>query len=226
MSERKVRLVLVASGSGTDANAIMAAWRHGEIPDCEIVRLISTKPDVGCLEKAQTHQVETRVIDRKLLGQAKFEEEMARFFAEIRAELIFLVGCINRVPIGDIPIYNIHPADPIEHGGKRMFGLVVHIHVLQALADKIRRGWATVEGPNFTYPTVHQVVSSQYDQGPFFLRATVEIPPEIVKEAIAPGVNEELAEKLQKHVLPYEWLILPTAVNMAIRKILGKEKEK
>jgi len=29
----KVKLGIVASGSGTDANAIMSCWRRGEIPN-------------------------------------------------------------------------------------------------------------------------------------------------------------------------------------------------
>jgi len=43
MAKKKgVNLALVASGSGTDADSIMAAWKSGKIPEVEEIILIST----------------------------------------------------------------------------------------------------------------------------------------------------------------------------------------
>lgn len=56
MSE-KIRLGLVASGSGTDANAIMEAYRKGRINRAEPVILISTKTGAGCIDKAKANGV-------------------------------------------------------------------------------------------------------------------------------------------------------------------------
>jgi folate-dependent phosphoribosylglycinamide formyltransferase PurN len=58
MDNRKVKTVLIASGGGTDANAIMEAYRVGFIPNIELVGLLSTKAGAGCLDKAKNNSIE------------------------------------------------------------------------------------------------------------------------------------------------------------------------
>ncbi|MEI8096838.1 MAG: hypothetical protein WCG73_01890, partial [Candidatus Moraniibacteriota bacterium] len=53
-SKGKVNLMLIASGSGTDADAIMKAWHQGGIPEVGKIILVSTCEGVGCLAKANT----------------------------------------------------------------------------------------------------------------------------------------------------------------------------
>jgi folate-dependent phosphoribosylglycinamide formyltransferase PurN len=59
----------------------------------------------------------------------------------------------------------------------------------------------------FTWITIHEV-NARYDEGEPFVRVAVEVFPDRDNEMI-----------LQRRVLQYEWMILPTAVNMAIRRI-------
>jgi len=47
-NENVVNLVLIASGGGTDANAVMAAYNAGFISNCKIVGLFSTVAGAGC----------------------------------------------------------------------------------------------------------------------------------------------------------------------------------
>jgi len=230
MSEKKVRLACIASGSGTDFNSIAQAWKAGWIPEVDEVILFSTKEGAGCLEKADKLGIKTHVIVpvNKELPLVSPDNEASEILREI--DLIFLVGCIVRIPILSIrrfpmtrhlAIYNIHPADPKKHGGQGMFGLAVHEHVLNQILDQIKRGMITDSDRFYTYPTVHEV-TPEYDKGNHLLRGCVEIPQNIIDQLIhGGGMNlEELAEQLQKHVLPYEWQILPCAVRMAARKIL------
>ena len=53
----RINLALIASGSGTDADSIMAAWEIGCIPEINPPLLISTKKGVGCLEKVQEPRI-------------------------------------------------------------------------------------------------------------------------------------------------------------------------
>jgi len=229
MEDKKVRLACIASGSGTDFESIAKAWKDGWIPEVEEIVLISTKEGVGCLEKADKLGIKTHVIVpvNKELPLVSPENDATEILKRI--DLIFLVGCIVRIPIllirrypmtRHLSIYNIHPADPHEHGGQDMYGLAVHEHVLNQILDQIKRGMKTDSDRFYTYPTVHEV-TPEYDKGNPLLRGCVEISSDIITELVhGGGMNlEDLSERLQKHVLPYEWQILPTAVRMAAKKI-------
>lgn len=221
-----VKLALVASGSGTDADSIMKAWRAGCIPEVEDILLISTKEGAGCLTKARDLGVDTIVVPCKGPSEiGDFNRNLKTVLQNAGINLVFLVGCVHKVfTIDGIPIYNIHPADPQKHGGDKMYALAVHEHVLDEIGDVIERGRALISAIRFfTYPTVHEVDYGGYDTGKVLLRQSVEIPQRIIKEYYEGTVDpKEAAEALQKHVLPYEWLMLPPAVCMAARRILEK----
>ena len=82
------------------------------------------------------------------------------------------------------------------------------------------RGKKTIDDEFFTYPTVHQA-DFNYDSGQSLISASVKIPKAIIVQRINKEIElTEAAELLQKHVLPFEWMILPTAVKMAAQKIV------
>ena len=206
MDNDKVRIALIASGTGTDADSIMRACGENVIRGGEVVLLISTKENTLCLEKAEAHGVKAVVAAKKKLKE-RFGRELLGIVEENGIELVFLVGCIHMIPPLGIPVYNIHPAHPREHGGKGMYGLKVHEHVLGSIRDRVERGFRSSSGKYYTYPTVHEV-TEEYDQGEIFLQGAVEVFP-----------DRDTPESLQKRVLAHEWLILPAAVNMAIRRL-------
>lgn len=218
MSERKVRVVLVASGSGTDANSVMA----DPPPNGEIMALLSTVEGAGCLEKARAHGIECGTIARDGKAWEEFEREVTNWITSFKTEAVFLLGCIHLMPlIPGVLMWNIHPACPRKHGGRAMHGLEPHKHVLAEIVDEIKRGMAKATDRFFTHPTVHEA-NAKFDQGEWFLRGHIEVPRTCVELAMN-GQLEEAAKGLQKEVLPYEWLMLPAAVRMACRKILGQQ---
>ena len=222
----KINLALIASGSGTDADSIMAAWEAGCIPEINPPILISTKKGAGCLEKARNHGVHSEVIDYKEYpGLDPFNAAINRTLKSAFTDLIFLVGCIHKIyPIEGMETYNIHPADPARHGGDKMYGLAVHQHVLEEVKDLIYRGKKSVSDNFYTYPTVH-AATLDYDGGDMLLRQAVLIPDNIVKGFYEGKMDPKQAAKaLQGVVLPYEWLMLPAAVRMAARRILEKRR--
>lgn len=219
----KVRLALIASGSGTDANAIMAACREGRLRNVEPVLLISSKPGAGCLDKATKNGVVSIVVDRKTNELADWRFTVDHALRRHGVKMVFLVGCLVVFnPIAGITFYNIHPADPKEHGGRKMYGLAVHKHLLMDIRDKIKRGFKKVDDRFFTVVTVHEIIDkSKPDQGEILCQMRVEIPKTIIQQLMEGKVRiGKLAKKLQKHVLPYEWLILPMAVEAAAKKLL------
>jgi phosphoribosylglycinamide formyltransferase-1 len=205
-----IRIALFASGTGTDANAILNAQENGKLSDCEVALLVSTKEEAPCINLGKKYNVETVVLPKiKLRG--KFSTEVEKLLVEKKIDLVFLVGCIHRLPVlKDVPMYNIHPADTALHGGKGMYGIRVHQSVLdrikQRMDDDIEQGISRW----YTWITIHEV-NEEYDAGPAFLKVAVEVFPEIDDEY-----------SLQKRVLQYEWMILPIAINLAARRIRDK----
>jgi folate-dependent phosphoribosylglycinamide formyltransferase PurN len=226
MRKKIVNLGFAASGSGTDVDSVMKAWIQGCLPEINPKLLISTKSGAGCLSKADGYHLSAVTIDRaKSVSSDDFNLRILRRLKDKNIELFFLLGCIHRIiPVDGIDTYNIHPADPGRHGGDRMYGLAVHLHVLEEINDLIYRGRKKITDRFYTFPTVHEVTDAKYDAGNILLQQTVEIPKSIVRDYVE-GKKDELlvAEELQKHVLPYEWLMLPAAVKMAAQRILDEE---
>jgi folate-dependent phosphoribosylglycinamide formyltransferase PurN len=190
------------------------------------VVLISTKEGAGCLEKAKTLGIHSRVVTpAHILSGSKglCKNTLLNLFDDVGGvDFVFLVGCIVKVPDLGMPIYNIHPADPHRHGGQGMYGIEVHCHVLLEIIDLIKRGMAKETDRFFTSPTVHEVVAA-YDQGCELLRGQVEIPLGLIQALMHGGSSiEDAAKSLQQIVLPREWQMLPCAVRLAASKILAE----
>jgi len=220
----KVNVVLIASGGGTDADAIMAAYVNKFIPNIYLRALISTKEGAGCLEKAANWNIQGIVVNRKKVrSEEEFNHLLADHLKELKCELVFLVGCIVKIyPIAGIAIYNIHPAEPNNFGGQGMYGLKVHERVIANVEDLINRGKKKITDDFFTYPTVHEAII-EYDSGAPLLQASIKIPQRIIIARLADQISlAQAAEYLQKYVLPYEWLMLPLAVRMAAQKIIDE----
>jgi len=219
---------IVASGSGTDANAIMSACNMGFMPELADLRLISTKGSAGCIGKAEIQKIKSVVIEcRSKQEVPDFNLRLNRYIKDQNIRLLILAGCVWELyPIEGVLMINIHPANTQRHGGRHMYGLKIHERVLSDVMDMVYREVAKPEDDFETCVTVHEV-GFPIDQGPVIMRAPVKIPSEIIMEMHAGTLSlEEGAEKLQKHVLEYEWIFLPAAVRAAARNIMTENKQK
>ncbi|HYA13868.1 MAG TPA: hypothetical protein VEF33_05975 [Syntrophales bacterium] len=217
---------IIASGSGTDANAVMSAYNMGFMPEIADIRLISTKIGAGCLAKADLNKIKNIVIECETKQEVPgFNRRLDQYIKGNDIKLIILAGCVWEIyPIEGILMINIHPADTLKYGGRHMYGLKVHERVLSDIIDIIYREIKKPEDDFETYVTVHEV-GFPIDQGPVIMRAPVKIPNELIKSLNSGTLNlKEAAEKLQKHVLEYEWIFLPAGVRAAARKIIDQKK--
>ena len=226
----KVKLGIVASGGGTDANAIMSGWRRGEIPNVSEIILFGTKEGAGCFNKASDNSVRSYLIECKRKDDVpNFNLTLCQECYQEGIDLLFLAGCVWEIDtrILGVPVFNIHPANTRNHGGRHMYGLAVHEHVLAKIKDEIYREIRSVEEDFFTQICIHQVHSSAgVDGGKVFIRLDVPISKSIISELDDGEDIKELAEKLQRWVLPYEHLILPSAVNILAKICLDLDKIK
>ncbi len=226
MAIEAIKGVIIASGGGTDANAIMRAYNIGFMPELAELRLISTKAGAGCLGKAENQKINSIVIECKNKQEVPdFNLRLKQYIKNNNIQLIILAGCVWEIyPVDGVLMINVHPADTQKHGGRHMYGLKVHERVLSEVMDIICREIKGPEDDFETYITIHEV-GFPIDQGTVIMKAPVKIPTTIIKGLHNGDFSlKDAAEKLQKHILEYEWIFLPAGVRAAARKVLDANK--
>lgn len=202
----KARIAVLVSGGGTNLQALLDAQKNGIIRSGKIALVVSNKPDVYALERAQSAGVESAVLNKKELGQAEFERQLGCLLEEKQIDLIVLAGflCIltedfvSRYPRR---ILNIHPSLIPAFCGKGYYGLKVHEEAL-------------ARGVKVTGATVH-FVNEIPDGGEILLQKAVCIPDGIDAPSLQKLVMEEA-----------EWILLPAGTETVCAEILQTRNEK
>lgn len=227
----QIEMALVASGSGTDARAIIQAHKAGLIPEISKIRaLISTAVGAGNIEVANGNDVQSIVIDYDSLSRSESGMMMTQTIETLKVPLVFLVGCKWLIrDIKGVTMYNIHPHDKYSHGGKTMHGLKPHRHFLDRVIDEIIRGRRTANQQFFCQPTVHNAQDAtgpgtSYDCGSDLLTLNLPVPQQIIWDAYEARKDsdelDKVAKRLQDYILKYEWMLLPGAVRLAAQLII------
>jgi phosphoribosylglycinamide formyltransferase 1 len=190
MAERTFRVAVLASGGGTNLQALLDACT-GSAP-ARVVLVLSNNPEAGALQRAEKAGVPSRVIGDPRDGRA-----LNALLDEARPDLVVLAGYLKLVPSETVAAYagrmiNIHPALLPAFGGPGMYGHRVHEAVI---ASGARKSGASIH-----------LVTAEYDRGPVI--AQEEIP-------VNPG---DTAETLAARVLAVEHRLLPAVVLAAARK--------
>ena len=190
-----VRIGVLVSGGGTNLQQLIDAQQAGRRGGGEIVTVISSKPGVYALERAQKAGIEALTLSRK--DYPDVETYSQALIAALQARgvgLVVLSGFLTITSDSFVRAFpnrvmNVHPALLPAFGGKGFYGLHVHEAVLS-------------RGCKVTGATVH-FANEVCDGGPIILQKAVE-----VKECDTP-------EALQKRVMQEaEWLLLPEAVAL------------
>src|SRR5262245_14137603 len=157
-------IAVLISGSGSTLQNIIDRIAGGTLP-VRIVQVISSKPDVKGVERAQAAGLPVAIIERKrFVSVEAFSEANFALCRKAGAQLVVLGGYLQLLRIPDDyrqRVINIHPALLPAFGGKGMYGNHVHEAV-------IKQG-AIVSGC-----TVHYV-DDQYDHGPNIAQRKVEV---------------------------------------------------
>lgn len=190
-----LNIAVCVSGGGTNLQAVIDSIADGRITNARIVRVISSKPDVYALERAQKAGIETSVVCRKDYGTAdEFNKALIAAIDDSGAGLVVLAGFLVVLPAELIAKYenriiNIHPSLIPSFCGKGFYGLKVHEEALK-------------RGVKVTGATVH-FVDAGCDTGPIIKQKAVYIE------------QGDTPEILQKRVMEQaEWKIMPEAINM------------
>ncbi len=200
----KTKIAVLVSGGGTNLQALIDAQNSGIIKSGEIVAVISNKPDVYALKRAENAGIKGYVANKKELGKG-FEDELVRILTEVKAEIIILAGfmCIlseNFTKRYPNRIINVHPALIPSFCGEGFYGLHVHEAAL-------------AKGVKVTGATVH-FVNEVCDGGEIIAQKAVEVKDDDTPETLQRRVMEEA-----------EWIILPLAAEKVSARIMKEKGE-
>jgi phosphoribosylglycinamide formyltransferase-1 len=177
VSTSPVRLAILASGSGSNVQAILDHFGTlGAQAPAQVVLVASDRADAFALERARR-----RGIDAALLARYADGEAVADVLDAHGVELIALAGYLKRVPPEVTrrwrdAIVNIHPALLPGFGGPGMYGRRVHAAVLAA-------------GEQESGATVH-FVDDEYDHGAVIAQERVPVHPGDTADSLAARVLE------------------------------------
>ncbi len=192
------RIAVCVSGGGTNLQVIIDASARGEIPHGELALVVSSKPGVFALERAEKAGIPSVVVSRKEVGD-RFEELVQAALEKYRIDMIVLAGFMTIFSAAFTErwsdrIINVHPALIPSFCGKGYYGLRVHEEALRY-------------GVKVTGATVH-LVNSVVDGGRILLQKAVAVE------------DGDTPEVLQKRVMEQaEWVLLPKACEMIAKEI-------
>ena len=180
------RLAIFASGSGSNAEAIMKFFEHHAT--IEVALIISNKENAGVIEKAKQFDVKSLLINKEAFYHSR---AVLQILQSHGISHIVLAGFLLLVPDYLIKAYpdkiiNIHPSLLPKFGGKGMYGMHVHRAVITAKENE-------------SGLTIH-LVNEQFDDGEILLQ---------VKCAIE---TNDSAETLAKKVLQLEHKHYPQVI--------------
>jgi phosphoribosylglycinamide formyltransferase 1 len=176
-----VRIVIFASGSGTNAQRI-TEYIRGSSSGLTVDMILSNNPHAYVLERAKNLGVPTHVFSRSDLYES---DKVLELLLKRRIDYLVLAGFLWMVP-GNLlkafpgKILNIHPALLPKYGGKGMYGMKVHEAVIAA-------------GEKESGISIH-LVNEKYDDGRIIFQARCSVDPG--------ETGDSLARKI--HYLEYE----------------------
>jgi len=181
--EGPVRVAVLVSGGGTNLQTLLDALQNS--PVARVVRVISSRPGAGALERARRAGVATTVL-------ANPADPNELLVALRDAQLVVLAGYLKLLPPVVVAQFrgrmiNIHPALLPDFGGPGMYGHHVHAAVL---ASGARESGATVH-----------FVDEAFDRGDIIAQEKVRVEPADTPETLAARVLEAEHRLLPRVVL-------------------------
>jgi len=182
------RIAVLASGRGSNFQAVIDAIRDGRIP-VTCVRLFTDNPTAYAIERARAADIPITVIDyASFPGRDAYERALLHAMKECGADLFVLAGYMRIVGRGIVKAFagkmiNIHPA------------------LLPAFPGLHGQRQALEHGAKVTGCTVH-FVDESLDGGPIIIQRCV------------PVLEGDDEEALAARILEQEHKILPEAIRL------------
>lgn len=177
---RPTRLVVLASGHGSNLQAILDACRAGLLP-ADVVAVVSDQPSAHALERAAAAGVPgLHVVRREGEAREDYDARLADLVSAFSPDWIVLAGWMRILTmsfLGWFPemVVNLHPALPGELPGTK---------AIERAFVQAKAGQRTSTGI-----TVHLVPDAGVDTGPTLATAVVAIEPADSLETLTERVH-------------------------------------
>lgn len=173
-----IRIAILASGSGTNAQAIIERIREGSL-NAKVSMLIANNPGAFVLERAEQAQIPAKLIDhRAYASREEHEKAVLEALEASGCEYVVLAGYMRILSPFFLKswqgkVLNIHPA------------LLPAFPGAHAVAD------ALAYGVKLLGPTVH-FVTEQMDAGPIIIQAAFPTSDEETTLALLHGLEHRI----------------------------------
>jgi len=173
-----MRVVILGSGRGSNAEAILTAQQAGRLGRARVVQIFSDRPEVGILALGPRYGVPAQFVDPAPFKTKLEGEGEARFIAAVGActpDLVVLAGFMRVLKPGFLgafagKIINLHPS------------LLPSFPGLDSIGQAFRRG------VKVTGCTVH-AVTPEVDGGPILDQAAVRVEAADTLESLTAKVH-------------------------------------
>lgn len=199
MGRPVLNIVVLLSGSGSNLQAIIDAIAGGQL-HAKITAVVSNRPAVKGLERAQAAGIATHVLDHKQFdNRESFDQHLMQAIDQHQPDLVVLAGFMRILTDEFVAHYtgrmlNIHPSLLPEFRG-----LNTHQRALEA---QVKQHGVSVH-----------FVSNELDGGPLVLQAIVDV------------FAEDTAETLQQRVHQQEHIIYPMVIEWIAEQRLSLIKQ-
>lgn len=174
----ETRILSLASGRGSNFQAVVRAIQGGRIPEGRAVGLIVDRQGTGAADFAAANDIPVSIVDyRSFPSRAEFDRAFAAAVDSHRPDLILALGYMR-----------IIHSDLVERYQTRI--LNIHPSLLPAFPGMNAQKQAHEYGVKVTGATVHYL-DSGVDTGPIVIQAAVTLPEGIAADALADRILDE-----------------------------------
>ena len=170
------KIVVFASGSGTNAENIIRYFENSEL--ARVVAVFSNKPKAKVLARAHKLKIKSLCFDRQSFYKSN---EVLNILKDMNPDLIVLAGFLWLFPSKILEAFpgkviNLHPALLPNFGGAGMYGAHVHNAVIDQKHPE-------------TGITIHYV-DENYDEGQTIFQTAIPVAPNETATSLAEKIHE------------------------------------
>ena len=171
---KKTKVGILVSGNGSNLQAII----DEKIASCEIALVISNKPDVYAIKRAQSSNIPVEIINNKNFEiREEFERQLIKSLDSRGIELIVLAGFMRVLT----PLF-------VRHYKNRIIN--IHPALLPSFPGVDAAKQALEYGVKYSGCTVH-FVDDGVDTGPIILQAIVSIEDSDTEQTLLERIHKE-----------------------------------
>jgi phosphoribosylglycinamide formyltransferase 1 len=178
-----LKIGFMASGGGSNFQAILDKVKDGSLTDVHVSFLITNNSKCGAVEKAKSSGIPVyhlSSVTHPALGE--LERAMVEVIRTSGIQLLVLAGYMKKIPDGVLAllpdrVINVHPALLPSFGGPGHWGHHVHEAVVAA-------------GARVSGPTVH-FVDGEYDHGKIIAQRAIPLESTDSPEMVAAKVLKQ-----------------------------------